>query len=97
MPRPSLVILTHSTDQFRQRRSLVKLMIPRWHAMGLRVEVTTEQDPFVDADVALLHIAQSVVPDAVRRRVDRYTRVLNGPVVDIRKRTFSRVLVESAW
>ena len=93
MSRPSLVILTDSSDQFWRRHFLVKLMIPLWHAMGLRVEVKTEQDPFVDADIALLHAGLSVVPDAMRRSVDRYARVLNGPVLDIRKRTFSRLLV----
>ena len=62
--------------------------------MGLRVEVATERDPFVEADVALLHAGQSLVPDTLRRLADRYPRVLNGSVLDIRKRTFSRMMVD---
>jgi len=91
---PTIAILTQATDDFHQRRYLVRLMIPRWEAMGFRVVVVTETGPFVPADIALLHVDLSVVPDKIRRFAARYPRVLNGQVLDIRKRRFSRLLVD---
>jgi hypothetical protein len=69
-------------------------MIPHWEAMGFQVAVVTDRDKFVPADVALLHIDLSVVPDSCRRLAERYPLVLNGRVLDIRKRRFSRLLVD---
>ena len=91
--RPRLAILTHVTDDFWRERYLIQLMIPRWEAMGFRVAVVTDADTFVPADVALLHVAPSVVPDCCRRLAERYPLVLNGRVLDIRKRSFSRLLL----
>jgi hypothetical protein len=92
--RPSLAILTHSTDDFWKGRPLIQLMIPRWEAMGFKVAVVTDVDRFVPADVALLHVDLSVVPDLCRRLAERYPLVLNGGVLDIRKRRFSQLLVD---
>ena len=92
--RPSLAILTHSTDDFWQVGYLVQLMIPRWEAMGFQVVVVTEVDPFVPADIALLHVDLSIVPEPTRRLAELYPVVLNGRVLDIRKRQFSQLLVE---
>jgi hypothetical protein len=87
--RPTLAILTHITDNFWQGRALVKLMIPRWEAMGFKVLVVTDVDAFAPADVALLH-----VPESCRRLAERYPLVLNRSVLDIRKRRFSQLLVD---
>ena len=92
--RPTLAILTHTTDNFWQGRALVKLMIPRWEAMGFKVVVVTDTDAFVPADAALLHVNLSVVPESCRRLAEQYPLVLNGSVLDIRKRSFSRLLVD---
>jgi hypothetical protein len=87
-------ILTHPTDGFDDRRYLVKLLIPRWEAQGLRVRVLATADRTDAADLALLHVDLTVVPDEYRRALERYPRVLNGRVLDIRKRTFSAQVVE---
>jgi hypothetical protein len=75
-------------------RPLIQLMIPRWEAMGFNVAVVTDVDGFVPADVALLHVDLSVVPDSCRHLAERYPLVLNGGVLDIRKRHFSQLLVD---
>jgi hypothetical protein len=90
---PTIAILTHSTDHFYRNRYFVRLMIPRWEAVGFRVEVVTELGPFVPADVALMHVDLSVVPHACTRLAERYPLVLNGRVTDIRKRMFSELLL----
>ena len=92
--RHSLAILTHSTDDFWKGGALVQLMIPRWEAMGFNVTVVTDAGKFVPADVALLHVDLSVVPDSCRRLAERYPVVLNGGVLDIRKRYFSRLVLD---
>ncbi len=92
--KPTLAILTHALDDFWRRQYLVKQMIPRWEAMGVCVVVVTDPDAFVPADAGLLHVDLSVVPDACRRLVERYPIVINGNVLDIRKRQVSRHLVE---
>jgi len=91
--RPRLAILTHSADRFRERATLAGHLIPWWESMGLSVQVVTERDAFAPADVALLHVDLSVVPDICQHMAQRYPRVINGPVLDIRKRRFSRQLV----
>jgi hypothetical protein len=92
--RPSLAILTDSTDDVLRGGYLIHLMIPRWEAMGFEVVVVTDKDKFVPADVALLHVDLTVIPDSCRRLAERYPVVLNGGVLDIRKRRFSRLLLD---
>ena len=92
--RPSLAILTHSLDSFSSTRYFVHLMIPRWEAMGFRVAVVNDAKTFVPADAALLHVDLSVVPDSYLRLAERYPIVFNGRVLDIRKRRFSRQILD---
>jgi hypothetical protein len=91
--RPRLIVITHTADRFLARATLAGHLIPRWQAMGLHVEVVTERDPFVPGDLALLHVDLSVIPEECRAIARRYARVVNGAVLDIRKRRFSRDLV----
>jgi hypothetical protein len=92
--RPSLAILTHWTDDLLRGGYLIHLLIPRWEAMGFQVVVVTDKDKFVPADAALLHVDLTVIPDSCRRLAERYPLVLNGGVLDIRKRRFSRLLLD---
>ena len=91
---PVLAILTHPRDDFWDRRYLIQLLIPRWEAMGFRVAVVADEATYVPGDAALLHVDLSVVPDSVRRMAERYPVVVNGSVVDIRKRSFSRQILD---
>jgi hypothetical protein len=90
----TLAILVQTTDNFWRRKYLIQLMFPRWEAMGYHVKVVTEDDPIAPAAAALLHPDQSVVPDKIRWLAEGYSRVLNGRVFDIRKRRFSRQLLD---
>ncbi|MEX2207830.1 MAG: hypothetical protein WEF50_16515 [Myxococcota bacterium] len=93
MTRPRLVILARAGDRFHERHYLVQQMIPQWESLGLGVVVTSEDEPFVSGDAALLHVDLTLTPDGLRRLAERYPRVLNGRVLDIRKRSFSGALV----
>lgn len=68
-------------------------MAPLWEAEGVRLRIVTESDADPPADVAWLHVDQSVVPASWQARLERFPRVINGRVLDIRKRRISANLV----
>ncbi len=92
--RRSIAVLAHAQDGFWDQPRLVHLLMSRWEDMGLKVHLVTDPDKAVLADVALLHVSLSVVPPDYRRLAAEYPRTLNGSAVDIRKRRYSRLLVE---
>lgn len=89
-----IAILVHRDDVFRGQPRLIRLMIRRWEAMGLRVVVVTDPDGPCEADAAILHVSLSVVPDEYSQLAARYPRTVNGSVLDIRQRAFSRLIVD---
>jgi hypothetical protein len=91
--RHSIAILAHSQDGFWDEPRLVHLLMSRWEDMGLKVELVTDPEDAVPADLAFQHVSLSVVPPAYRQLAARYPRTVNGVVVDIRKRRFSRLRV----
>jgi hypothetical protein len=68
-------------------------MAPRWEALGFLVRIVSGADVYVPADIALLHVDLSVIPDAYRELVRRYPCVVNGKVFDIRKRRYSCLIL----
>jgi len=64
-----------------------------WRADGHRVELLFGVQTFVPADVVLVHVNLSVVPDEYLELASRYPVVLNGKVTDIRKSTYSTLRV----
>lgn len=75
-------------------RYVISKLAEHWRADGLRVHYLLGTRRFVPADVLILHVDLSVLPEAVTRFAERYPRVVNRHVRDIRKRTFSTLLVE---
>lgn len=93
-PRRTLAILAHEQDGFWDEPRLIHLLMEKWTQMGLEIEVVTDPGTPLPADLALLHVSLSVVPPAYQRLAAGYPRTLNGATLDIRKRRFSRLLVE---
>lgn len=94
MPKPTLAVLAHRQDGFWDQPRLIQLLMARWEAMGLACALVTDPENPAPAELALLHVSLSVVPEEYRRLSERYSRTLNGAVLDIRKRRFSRLLVD---
>lgn len=92
--RCTIAVLAHAGDGFWEEPRLVHLMMAQWKKMGMKIELVTDPDDVILANLALLHVSLSVVPEAYRRLAGRYPRTLNGATVDIRKRRFSRLLVD---
>ena len=64
-----------------------------WRAEGHAVLFSFGVGEFLPADIALLHVDLSIVPEAYLEHAGRYAIALNARVRDIRKSAFSRQLV----
>jgi hypothetical protein len=70
---------------------LVHDLAQLWREDGLEVVYLYGTDRFVPADLALVHVDLSVVPEPYLEFAARYPIVLNGRVRDIRKTVTSRL------
>ena len=107
--RLTVAILTHWSDDFEERRYLIKLMFPKWKEMGFETIVARDGGPFIPASLAFVHCDLSVMPESIRRLAERYPRAINGDARDIRKRRVSslplkpgdnysgKVIVKTDW
>lgn len=89
-----IVILTHTFDDFHKRRYLLRDLLEHWKLLGHRVSVTEGLQDWPDADIAVLHLDLSLVPDAYVRACKKYPQVINGAALDIRKRLVSRLILK---
>ncbi len=67
-----------------------------WSEDGLEVVYLYGIERFVPADLVLVHVDLSVVPESYLEYAARYPIVLNGRLQDIRKTVTSRYLVQPA-
>jgi hypothetical protein len=89
----TIAIIAHAGDGFWGQPRLIHLLMKRWESMGLESRLADDPESPPAADLALLHVSLSVVPEEYRRLSERYPRTLNARVHDIRKRRFSRLVV----
>ena len=88
-----ILLITYTYDNFRNKRSLLGSLAQHWTAAGHEVGVVAGLGDWPDADIAVMHVDLSVIPDAYSEAARRYPRVINGKATDIRKRRVSRNLV----
>jgi hypothetical protein len=88
-----IIILVHRRDPFREVSFFMREIADIWQEQGLRVNVPKGPEPEIDADLAILHVDLTVVPDEYSAFVRRYPVSLNGSVRDISKRVISANLV----
>jgi hypothetical protein len=96
----SIVILEHRFQASLRRRYLAHSLAVFWRERGHRVVVHAGRENLPAADLALLHVDLTVVPEPYRQLLDSYPRVLNAAVLDVSKRRISRQLVtgpDDAW
>lgn len=72
---------------------MVRLLASFWRERGDEVLVASGTERLPPADLAILHVNLSVIPDNYAEAARRYPRVVNGAALDIRKRTVSSNLV----
>jgi hypothetical protein len=91
----TILVLVHPHDRFFARSFLVSGLFQHWARMGHTVHVHAGTEGAPAADVALLHVDLSVVPEPYLQLLRRYPVTLNGGTADIRKRRISLNLVEA--
>ena len=92
--RGRVAILIHE----RQRLGRLKVyaiahLAEFWRADGIEVEVLAGVQRFTPADLLIVHVDLSVVPNQYLDFAQRFPRCLNGSVSDIRKSAISHLQV----
>jgi hypothetical protein len=89
-----VAIIVHEHDPVLETAGYnIRYIADEWRRAGLEVVTVRGPGAFVEADVAVLHVDLTVVPDEYVDLAARYPRTLNGAVRDISKRRVSSGLV----
>jgi hypothetical protein len=89
----TIAILFHEAERQWKLNYVINGMAEMWRDDGHEVVLLFGTARFVPADLVIVHVDLSVVPDSYLEFAGRYPIALNGRVKDIRKRTYSRLLV----
>ena len=93
MSMKHIVIIAHPNDQFAERGYMLAGVAEQWREAGHEVTVVDNPAVRVEADIAILHVDLTVVPEEFMRYVARYPLSLNCRVRDISKSKISSNLV----
>ncbi|HKY63908.1 MAG TPA: hypothetical protein VJR29_10845 [bacterium] len=88
-----VAIIVHSHDVFESNGYWMKEIAESWREAGTRVSVVRGPDEPVQADLAVLHVDLTAVPQDYLDLLRQYPTVLNGGVADTSKRLTSSHLV----
>ena len=96
MPRRTIAILFHENNRKRDLSIYaITFLAEFWRKDGNRVRYLFGTRKFVPADLLLIHVDLSVVPDEYLEFANRYPIALNRAAKDIRKSLISANLVRS--
>jgi hypothetical protein len=95
----TIVILQHEVQRRFKVPYLVMAFAERWRSRGHEVLVHFGDSDPPSADLAILHVDLTVVPEGYRTLLARYPRVLNGRVLDASKSVYSRQAIgrDTGW
>src|SRR5438067_8844409 len=94
MPLHTIAVLFHEKNRKRHLRSYaISFLAEFWRQDGHRVHFLFGTRKFVPADLVLIHVDLSIVPDEYLEFASRYPIVLNRAAKDIRKSRVSTNLV----
>src|SRR5438094_3657126 len=95
MPLHTIAVLFHEKNRKRHLRSYaISFLAEFWRQDGHRVHFLFGTRKFVPADLILIHVDLSIVPDEYLDFASRYPIALNSDVKDIRKSQISTNLVK---
>jgi len=90
----SIVVIHHERSLRKyENDSLLAFIAQRWRGRGIKVTNVYGSSEFVLADMAIVHVDLSVVPERYCDFAQRYPVSVNTLVTDIRKRTFSSLRI----
>jgi hypothetical protein len=84
----TIAIIFHENDRKGALNYLIMRLADIWRSEDIVVIPVFGTKRYVPADLAILHIDLSVVPDKYIKFARKYPIVINGTVMDIRKSTF---------
>ncbi len=90
---PHLLIITHRHDAFEGKACYLEEISRFWREQGMKVTVQRGPGPKIDADVAILHVDATYVPQEYIDYAKTYPVTINAGISDISKRRISRQLV----
>lgn len=90
-----IAILFHESARGQPLNYLINLFAECWREDGHEVIEVFGASEFVPADIAIVHVDLSVVPEEYVALAKRYPIVLNGELKDIRKSTYSRLQLKA--
>lgn len=88
-----VAILLHRHESFDSRDYWLSAIANCWREDGIRVSVINDSRNDIEADLAILHVDLTVVPQEYLFRVRRFAASINGEVSDISKRAISAHLL----
>ena len=88
-----ILIITHTHDDFLNREYLLRSLMSHWTGAGHQVSVVEGTDHWPEADIAILHVDLTVIPEAYCLAAQRYPVLINASTTDLRKSRYSRHLV----
>jgi len=90
---PHILIITHRHDTFEGKACYMEEVSWFWREQGMKVTVQRGPGPKIDADVAILHVDATYVPQEYIDYAKTYPVTINAGVSNISKRHVSRQLV----
>jgi SAM-dependent methyltransferase len=86
-----IAILVHENDQFKAMKSryFLDVIAEIWRDEGFRVSLLYGPGRYVEADLIILHVNLTVIPDDYMEFMRLYPRALNASVNNISKRSIS--------
>jgi hypothetical protein len=88
----SIAIITDDPEGFMALPYLIHFLANDWARQGHSV-IVSSPDQAPDADIAVLHVDLTIVPESLVSACEKYPQVLNGRFTDNSKRVFSRQLI----
>jgi len=89
-----IAVLFHEKQRGQNLNYLVHHYAEFWRADGHEVFFIFGTSQFIPADLIIVHVDLTVVPEEYLAFARRYPVAINGEVKDIRKSTYSRLLVK---
>jgi hypothetical protein len=86
---PHVAVLVHRHAPLDRHGYWLRAIVECWQESGVRVSVIDDPESQVEADLAILHVDLTVVPQDYLAWVRRFPVTVNGAVADISKRTIS--------
>ena len=88
------ILMHHTSRTLPLSRYAIVNIAKYWQQDGNKVSIVFGDQKYVPADIAILHVDLSVVPDSYLQLASEYPVALNKQVKDIRKSTISTNLLK---